>query len=104
MEFFDNTCWKNEAANNKRATKRVIDIVARVLRNTRYGIRFLAENELPRVLRKSPAKNVIDTYESLEIRKISSSQNIFGWLLPKKIAKDVYSKNNNDKSRKLVIQ
>ena len=64
----------------------------------------MVENELPRVLRKSPAKNVTDTYESLEIRKMSYSQNIFGWLLQKKIAKDVYSKNNNDKSRKLVIQ
>ena len=46
MEFFDNTCWKNEAASDKRSTKRVIGIVARVLGNTCYGVCLLAENEL----------------------------------------------------------
>ena len=70
-----------------------MDRAARVLRNTHYGIRFLAENELPHVLRKSlEKKNLIDAYELLETRKSSYSQNIFGWLLPEKIAKDVRSK------------
>ena len=69
-----------------------MDIIARVLRNTRYGVRFLAENELPHVLRISFAKTVLDTYELLEIRKTSYLQNIFGWLLPEKITECVYSK------------
>ena len=47
---------KNEAASDKRSTERVIGIVARDLRNTRYGVCFLAENELSHVLRKSLAK------------------------------------------------
>ena len=47
---------KNEAASDKRSTERVIGIVARDLRNTRYGVCFLAENELPHVLRKSLTK------------------------------------------------
>ena len=71
---------------------RVMDIVAGVLRNTRYGVCFLAENELPHVLRKSLAKNVIDTDELSEIIKTFYLQHIFGWLLPGKITKDVYSK------------
>ena len=55
IEFFYNTCCKkkkqeNEAASNKRTTKRIIDIVARVLRNTRYAVLFLVENELAHVL------------------------------------------------------
>ena len=71
-----------------------MDIVARVLRNTLYGVRFLTENELPHLLRKSlTKKNRIDVYELLEIRKKSYSQNIFNWLFPEKIAKDVYSKS-----------
>ena len=41
---------ENEAASNKRTTKRIIDIVARVLRNTRYVVLFLVENELAHVL------------------------------------------------------
>ena len=41
---------ENEAAINKRTTKRIIDIVARVLRNTRYVVLFLVENELAHVL------------------------------------------------------
>ena len=56
MEFFDNARWKNEAACDKRSIKRIMDIVARVLRNTRYGVLFLAENELPHVLKKSFAE------------------------------------------------
>ena len=47
---------KNEAACDKLSIKRVMDIVARVLRNTRYGVLFLAENELPHVLRKNLAE------------------------------------------------
>ena len=54
--FLDNACWKNEAASDKRSIKRVMDIVARVLRKTRYGVLFSAENELPHVLRKSIAE------------------------------------------------
>ena len=47
---------KNEAACDKLSIKRVMDIVARVLRITRYGVLFLAENELPHVLRKNLAE------------------------------------------------
>ena len=50
---------KNEVASDKQSTKRVIEIVARVLRDTRYGVCFLSENELPHVLRKSLAKKKI---------------------------------------------
>ena len=52
MEFFDNARWKNVAACDKRSIKRVMDIVVRVLRNTPYGVLFLAENE-SHVLKKS---------------------------------------------------
>ena len=72
--------------------KRVIDIVARVSRNTRYGVPFLAGNELHRVSRKSLAKTVNDTYDLLKKRVTSYLQNAFGRLLLEKIAKDIYSK------------
>ena len=32
-----------------------MDIVARILRNTQYGVCFLAENEFPHMLQKSSA-------------------------------------------------
>ena len=34
----DNTCWKNKVGSNKRSTKRVMDIVSRVLRKIYYGV------------------------------------------------------------------
>ena len=72
MEFFDNTCWKNEAASDERSTKRVIGIVAGALRNTRYRVCFLAENELPHVLRKSLAKKKSNCY----LRIIGDKENV----------------------------
>ena len=49
-------------------------------------------------------KKLIDAYELLEIRKTSYWQNIFGWLLQEKIAKEFTVKNiNNNKSRKLIF-
>ena len=80
MEFFDNTCWKKEAASNKRSTKRVFDTVARILET-----HVMAENELPACWGRASQKNLIDTYELLEIRKTS------------------YPENNNNKSRKLIF-
>ena len=61
-----------------------MNIVARVPRKMLYGVRLLAENELLHVLRKNLAKNVIDSYELLKIRKTSYSQNICGMFTVKK--------------------
>ena len=69
-----------------------MNIIAGVLRKTRYEVRFLVENKLLHMLKKGLAKNIIDTYELLKIWKVPYSQNIFGWLLLEKIAKDFYCK------------
>ena len=63
-----------------RSTKKLMDIVARVLRNISFGLHFLADKELPQVLRKSLAKNVNDTYDLLGLRITSYSQNTFVFL------------------------
>ena len=56
MEFFDNTCGKNEATSFKPSTKRTTGIVAKSWETHVKEFFFLAENELPHVLRKSLAK------------------------------------------------